>query len=216
MTIAEVHVSHPEFALGPTLTAATEVDIRRENQPIPVDGTDTLLLFFTAAGNFEGFDEMLARDPTVTDVRLLAELPEKRVYRVQLTERSKILTYKLAEFGIHLFELVQRNDGWLLHLLLPDLDALVAFREYCESEDISFHVKAMYQNDEAATRGGFGLTDGQREALLMAFDRGYFRDPREITLQELAAETGISSTAFGRRLRRASEELIESTVASRN
>lgn len=214
MTIAEVHVSHPQFVLGPTLRAAPDVYIRRESQPVPVGGTDTLLLFFTAAGEFEGFDEALTDDPTVTDARLLAELPDKRVYRVQLTDRSKLLTYKLAELGIYLFEISHDDDGWLLHVLLPDLDALAAFREYCAAEDVSFRVKAMYQNDEAATRGGFGLTDGQREALMMAFERGYFSDPREITLQELAAETGISSTAFGRRLRRASEQLIEATVVA--
>lgn len=214
MTIAEVHVSHPEFVLGPTLRAVPDVNIRRESQPVPTDGSNTLLLFFTAAGNFEGFDEALAEDSTVTDVRLLAELPDKRVYRVRLTDRSKLPTYKLAELGIYLFEISPADEGWLLHVLLPDLDALTAFREYCDAEDISFRVKAMYQNDQAATRGGFGLTDGQREALLMAFERGYFSDPREITLQELAAETGISSTAFGRRLRRASEQLIEATVVS--
>ncbi|SFG43654.1 Predicted DNA binding protein, contains HTH domain [Halopelagius inordinatus] len=212
MTIAEVHVSHPEFALGPTLRDAPDVDIRRESQPVPVGDTDTLLLFFTAAGNLEGFDEVLAGDPTVTNVRLLAELPDKRVYCVELADHAKLVTYKLAEFGIHLFEITHEDDGWLLYTLLPDLDALAAFREYCDAEDISFRVKAMYQNDEAATRGGFGLTDGQRQALVMAYERGYFSDPREITLQELASGTGISSTAFGRRLRRASERLIELTV----
>ncbi|MFC6824561.1 helix-turn-helix domain-containing protein [Halopelagius fulvigenes] len=214
MTIAEVHVSHPDFVLGRTIETVTGVEIRRETQPVPAGENDTLLLFFSATGNFEGFEETLAADPTVTDPRLVAELEDRRIYRVRLTDRAKLVTYKLAELGIYLSEIVHDEEGWVFHALLPDLDSLSAFREYCRAEDITFRVKAMYQNDQAETRGGFGLTDGQREALLLAFDRGYFSDPREITLQELASEMGISSTACGRRLRRASEQLIESTVVS--
>ncbi|RDI72635.1 helix-turn-helix domain-containing protein [Halopelagius longus] len=212
MTIAEVHVSHPDFVLGRTIEAMTEVEIRPETQP--VQAGDALVLFFSVEGNFEGFEEVLAADHTVTDPRLVAELEDRRIYRVQLTDRAKLVTYKLAELGIYLSEIAHDDGGWRFRALLPDLDSLTAFREYCKAENITFRVKAMYQNDQAATRGGFGLTDGQREALLLAFDRGYFSDPREITLQELAEEMGISSTACGRRLRRASEQLIESTVVS--
>lgn len=214
MPIAEVHVSHPDLVLGHTLKTATGVEIRRETQPTPTGGDGPLLLFFSAAGPFEGFEETLAADPTVTDPRLVAELADRRIYRVRLTDRAKLVTYKLAELGIYLSEISHDDDGWTFRVFLPDLDALTSFREYCKAEDITFRMKAMYQNDRAETRGGFGLTDGQREALLLAFDRGYFGDPREITLQELAEEMGISSTACGRRLRRASEQLIESTVAA--
>jgi predicted DNA binding protein len=214
MTIAEIHVSHPRLPLGHTLGNASGVAIYREIQPVADADADAFLLFLTVEGALDGFEDLLAADPTVTDTHLVAEYANRRVYRVQLTDRSKLLTPILAELGINLIDVRHESDGWLLRLLLPDLNALVRFREHCREEGIDFRVKAMYQAEEAETRGGFGLTDAQRETLLLAFDRGYFRDPREITLQELSAEMGISSTALGRRLRRASERLIEATLKS--
>jgi hypothetical protein len=58
------------------------------------------------------------------------------------------------------------------------------------------------------------LTDTQREALLLAYERGYYQSPREVSLDELAAEVGITGQSFGSRLRRGIHRLIGSTLAS--
>ena len=62
--------------------------------------------------------------------------------------------------------------------------------------------------------GGIELTDLQRETLLIAHEQGYFDDPRQITLEELSEQIGISPTGVGRRLRRAIARLINGTIAS--
>lgn len=42
-----------------------------------------------------------------------------------------------------------------------------------------------------------GLTDTQREALILAYERGCFDSPRESTLEEMAEELGISQQSLG-------------------
>lgn len=56
------------------------------------------------------------------------------------------------------------------------------------------------------------VTAAQREALELAVERGYFMVPRESTVEDLAAELGISDSAVSQRLRRAMATLLESST----
>jgi predicted DNA binding protein len=56
------------------------------------------------------------------------------------------------------------------------------------------------------------LTDSQREALLVAFERGYFEEPRDATLGEVAADLDISQPAASGLLRRGIKRLIVSSM----
>jgi predicted DNA binding protein len=57
-----------------------------------------------------------------------------------------------------------------------------------------------------------GLTDSQREALLVAFETGYFEEPRNATLSEVAADLDISQPAASGLLRRGIKRLIVSSL----
>lgn len=52
------------------------------------------------------------------------------------------------------------------------------------------------------TAADAAITEAQEEALVLAYDREYFDSPREVTLEELADELGISQQAVASRLRR--------------
>ena len=208
MVLAEIHISHPNLSLARTIHERPDVLIRREFQP--VRSSSKLLLFFSVEGDdLSDFDSALDVDPTVTDPRLITDYGTQRIYRVRITDSAKPVTPMLAELGIQILNIQSDTDGWELQLQLPDNDALVAFRAYCRDEDVSFHVGTLYVESDGGRQTNFGLTDRQHDALKMAYERGYFDDPRGVTLQELAANTGVSSTALGRRLRRAMKRLVE-------
>lgn len=57
-----------------------------------------------------------------------------------------------------------------------------------------------------------GLTDNQREALLFALEAGYFEEPRDVTLGEVATGLGISQPAASGLLRRGVKRLIVSSL----
>ncbi|MFW6458675.1 MAG: helix-turn-helix domain-containing protein [Halodesulfurarchaeum sp.] len=52
------------------------------------------------------------------------------------------------------------------------------------------------------------VTEKQWVAGKLAVERGYFKQPRETTIEELAAELGISQQAFSRRLTVVKEKLL--------
>lgn len=54
------------------------------------------------------------------------------------------------------------------------------------------------------------LTDTQRETLRLAFDTGYYQQPRETSLEELAEALGVSKSAVSQRLNGAERKLVQS------
>ncbi|WP_255681438.1 helix-turn-helix domain-containing protein [Natrinema sp. SYSU A 869] len=60
----------------------------------------------------------------------------------------------------------------------------------------------------------FDVTPEQREALLLALERGYFDTPRKVTLTELAEEFDISSQALSDRIRRGVKEVLVKSLAA--
>lgn len=64
---------------------------------------------------------------------------------------------------------------------------------------------------ETATEAA--LTDPQVEVLLLAYDRGYFNSPRDVTMAELGDELGITQQAVASRLRRGIDRILGETLA---
>ncbi|MFP4695916.1 helix-turn-helix domain-containing protein [Thiohalospira sp.] len=69
----------------------------------------------------------------------------------------------------------------------------------------------------AAAPGGhrFGLSQEQREALLLGLRRGYFDTPSDATLAEIADELGISQQATSDRIRRGTKRVLAEALLSR-
>ena len=54
------------------------------------------------------------------------------------------------------------------------------------------------------------LTEKQRETVAIAFERGYFEIPRQVSLEDLAEELDVTHQALSERLRRAEQTLLGS------
>jgi predicted DNA binding protein len=57
-----------------------------------------------------------------------------------------------------------------------------------------------------------GVTDREREVLETAFDLGYYETPREISLDSLGEELGVSDVAVSKTLRRAERKVLADTL----
>lgn len=211
--IAEVAVNHPDMALVPTIQSVHELSI----EVIPHSATDpeTGMFFFlveSRSGDFSSFEESLEDDHTVTDAKQVAESGQARIYRLCHPDEAKLLSPKVAEVGGLILRDASDGTGWSMRLQLSDREALSDIWEFCESEGIAFELKQLYRQDEWTIGGVTGLTDAQRTALLTAYEEGYFDEPRDTSLEELAEEMEISPTAVGGRLRRGTAKLIEATL----
>lgn len=96
-------------------------------------------------------------------------------------------------------------------MLFPDHDSLSRTYEYCTERGLSMDIQKIYDLDEGR-QGRFRLTDDQQDILAVAFDRGYYKVPRRVTLSGIADEFDVSHQALSERLRRAHENLINNTV----
>ncbi|WP_341538992.1 helix-turn-helix domain-containing protein [Natrarchaeobius chitinivorans] len=55
------------------------------------------------------------------------------------------------------------------------------------------------------------IPDPQKETLVRASDRGYFESPRQVTMEELGDELGMSPQAVVSRLRLGPKHILENT-----
>ena len=103
------------------------------------------------------------------------------------------------------------GNGWILTVWMPNRTNLATLWNYAEENDIEIELLGVNEYASLGTTDA-GLTDSQREALLVALDTGYFEDPRNATLTEVATELGISQPAASGLLRRGTKRLIVSSL----
>jgi len=102
--------------------------------------------------------------------------------------------------------------GWIQTGWFADVEVLDEFRTFWQRNG-EFTLRRLTRDGEPEAPGD-GLTDGQREALRIAYGMGYFEIPRTASLDDVATELGITASSLSERLRRAQTHLIETTVAS--
>lgn len=105
--------------------------------------------------------------------------------------------------------------GWVQKRWFADRDEFTEYCEFWRENGESFSLRRLSEspaNDERtpATR----ITDRQREAVLTAYEMGYFDIPRTTNLTDVATALGISAPSLSERLRRAHSHLIESVLSS--
>lgn len=210
--IALVQLSHPDLALTPTIRACGDAEIRVIQQ----SGTDpeTGKFFFFVEGAGDELEAALEDDPTVDEWTRISGAGDggSCVYRMNHTESAKLVTPRATEIGGLTMESWSNGRGWNVRLQLPDREALSELWEFCEDEGISFELVRMFRQDEWTRGEPARLTAAQRDALVTAHEAGYFEEPREASLSDVAESLGISPTAVGGRIRRGTAELVETVL----
>ncbi|MCT9095683.1 helix-turn-helix domain-containing protein [Haloarchaeobius sp. HME9146] len=209
--IAEVHLVNPDLLLSHCIATVPGVTIRPEYQTV-LD-SEVKIFFFTVTGDaYDDFEAALVEDHTVADPTLVSEKDTYRVYRVRLLPDTQPITPATAKLDIRVVDAKSSDGGWLVRLEIPNREALLRFRDFCDDEDVHFSIRRLY-TDTFAEDAFLGLTETQLTTLRTAFDTGYFDVPRRISQQQLADLLGISTSGVSQRLRSALSQLIEHTVA---
>ncbi|MFB6296674.1 MAG: helix-turn-helix domain-containing protein [Halobacteriales archaeon] len=205
---AEVYVKHPDLALAETIQSVPDADLGVFSDA----GTDPqheAYFFWIEAPDFDVVEEALTRDPTVSEFSTIIEGASRRTYRIAYSPEAKLISPPMTEIGGVIADTRSHLDGWLLELRLQNHDGLYELNEYAEREGITLDVLEVRQIDTPEEDSDFGLTEPQREALVAACLHGYYDDPREADLEDLADLLDVSPTAVSGRLRRGSARLIE-------
>ena len=105
-----------------------------------------------------------------------------------------------------------KKDGWRQIGWFSNRNAFKKFSSFWQRNS-EFQLDRLTCDREPEPPGD-GLTNHQHEALRTAFEMGYFDIPRQVSLEEIAAELNISASSLSERLRRAQSQLIQETVAT--
>ncbi|SFR31897.1 helix-turn-helix domain-containing protein [Halogeometricum limi] len=210
-TIAAIELNADEFALGQSLPSLTNGEV----EVIRVAATDeqTVVPYVrVSADDFDAFHDALDEDTTVQSWRLVDDLGEERLYRMEWVKDILVVVHLLLEEEGAVLEMHGHQDCWRLRILLPDRDSLTQTAQFCEEEGITFVIKHIYELDGSVGRGQYGLSRDQYEVLTTAIEQGYFDVPRSVTMGDLAETLDISQQAVSERLRRGHKNLLESTL----
>ena len=210
--ILEFTVEKEQFTLGRILAGPPPMHIELE-RIVPTG--DTIMPFLWVTGEeFEAFEQKVADDEHVDDLVALDKVEDSILYRVTWYGSHNDLIRGITEADGTILE-AHADERWYFRLRLPDHDKLSQFHNFCTDYGIALHIVRTYtttERTESVKR--FGLSQEQREALVLGLRRGYFDTPSEVGLNELADELGISQQATSNRIRRGTKQVLREALLS--
>lgn len=216
-TIAEVQFSHEDGALAHTLRELPETGTKviRETSTGPRQSTYFLRFDHRRSGKVRS---VLENDHTVSTATPLSESEEEQMWRIEFTDDAKLLNPLVTGedgFVLHARGSTMENDRWGWHerWLLPNHEALYTIWQQARESGFEFEILQVHPWDGtlAEYTVAQALTDEQQNALRLAYERGYFTEPREASLKDLGDELEISPSAVAGRLKRGMKLLIRET-----
>jgi predicted DNA binding protein len=104
---------------------------------------------------------------------------------------------------------VRMQDGWSYTELTASQEQLAEFTDELAAADIPYQIQSLIQSHDSIEL----LTERQQQLITEAVERGYYENPRDCTLTELAASFEINKSAASGILRRAEGQIITGFVA---
>ncbi|WP_338738545.1 helix-turn-helix domain-containing protein [Haloplanus salilacus] len=204
---AVVRVEHPDIVLTETVTHDRSSKVKSVSEA-GTDPTSGKFFYHIESADFHRFEEGLRTDRTVGGFeRVIETRDEEAIYSFEYTDEAKILSPVISAANGVILDMENDGSAWVLTVWMPDRTDLVPLWDYARENRIDIELLRV---NEYASIGNTaaGLTDSQREALLVALETGYFEEPRNVTLSEVAADLGISQPAASGLLRRGIKRLI--------
>lgn len=210
--ILEFSIEPDEFVLGQALSGTPGVVLELE-RIVPTEN-DVMPFVWATGDDLRAFEAKIRESPFVEELFALDRVGESGLYRIEWGEHDDDLMAGLAETEATVLE-GRANGNWVFRLRFNDHDKLTQLYNYLTDHDITVHVERTYTLTEESDRGHrFDLSDEQREALVLALQRGYFETPSQADLDELAAELDITRQALSDRIRRGNEKILRRVLLS--
>lgn len=179
----------------------------------------------------ETFIEQVEADDRVDRLQIVDDLPDRTLYRIEWVHGIDDLLDLLVEHEIWVeqagtlsreeqvderaptaADIGTGTDIWQFKLRAPDRDALAALYDACSEQGMNLEIQQIVSSRKRSEGDQWNLTEKQREALMAAYDAGYFAVPRTTSLADLADDFDISHQAFSRRLTRGLNSLLTHTL----
>lgn len=210
-TEMEFTVPAAAFPLGSIFTTAPDATVELERL-VPHDRL-SMPYFWVRGADTDAIETEFEHHAGVRDIQLVDSVDDEYLLRAKWDREYDGLLGALSAANLTVLSGVGTNDGWRFEVRGDDADAIAAFRTHTRETGISIDISMVHallpiQGDS------FELTETQREALVLAYERGYFDTPRDSTLEDIAAELDITQQSLSARLRRGHRRLIGEALAT--
>ncbi|NGM68036.1 bacterio-opsin activator [Natronolimnobius sp. AArcel1] len=211
-TIAEIRLPATDTILETTFEHAPDATFEIESSVL---GTQPCL-WVSGIGQAHA-RQAFERDPTVEAFDLLVETDSRFLFDMCFRDGQGIerLCDDLLAEGGSLLEAWGNDGWWQVRARFPDRNALCDAYDQFVDRGVNADLRRV-TDVSAYTEPETRLTSQQREALEAALEYGYFEIPRNISMEELADELGISHQALSERFRRAYETLVDEELQPQN
>ncbi|MFW5920113.1 MAG: helix-turn-helix domain-containing protein [archaeon] len=210
---ATVELPTDTCPLGTALRGFPDSHIRIE-RTVPT-GTAFLPYFWTDETTVQGVTEQLEAVSSVEACSVVDVVDDEALVRVEWAERDVDFLATVERTGGTVVDAVCTSGGWTVTVQFDDHADLGEYYRQCVTNGVQVSI-ASVRGPTPADRSGstFELTEPQRQALLEAYESGYFDVPRRTNLDELATELDVSDTAVSQRLRRGTARLVDSALVN--
>jgi predicted DNA binding protein len=192
----------------PLARATAEVDVAIDAEPPQLRGDGYVLLRFSAPAT----DALTAALDDDDDLRYLHVTQSDGTTNYRCLSKHPCVVHELVDAGFLVESMRYRRGGATMRGAVVGYDVLRGVME-AAGRTVGVTLRRVYplrSDDREPIARRWDLTDAQEEAVRVAWELGYFDLPRAVTASDVAAELGISKSAFLERLRRAQSSLFGS------
>jgi len=208
--IAEISIPATEFELGRILDVSGSGTVELESL-VPT-GERAVPFFWVYSVDFESFEATVTDASSVSELVQVDTYDDRVLYTFEWDVEGDAVFQSIKNVNAYILNATGTEDSWRFELRFPSHDAMSTFQDRCRADDIGFEVIRVYNPSKPDLGPWFGLTDRQREAIVLAVEEGYYDIPRDCTTVELAETLDISDQAVTERLRRAIVRLVTNTI----
>lgn len=196
-------VEASETALEYTFEELSEVRFELENPITGPSGQQWPCLWVSGHSNAE-IESALGDDPSVNGFENVSSREDAYLYDLDLSDDGERLQAIIQDENGTILAASGTHGHWELTVCVPTQDDLPRLSNRLKNQGITPLVKEIRDLEEIPE-----ITETHREAVETALKHGYFQIPREVNLEDLAEEMGISEQRVSQRLQQGYDTLIQ-------
>ncbi|MXV62361.1 bacterio-opsin activator [Natronorubrum sp. JWXQ-INN-674] len=209
-TEATFTVPADQFPLGTVFAQLPDVTVELERL---IPSRDVVIPYFWVRGTEVADIEVAFSDhPGVKQIQLVDSVEDEYLLRVEWSLEYDDVLSVLTETDVPLITASGSNQQWTFDVRGDTRNDVATFHSRCRELNIPVTLTELHALTPVKTETEAALTDTQQEALVLAYQRGYFESPRAVTMEELGYELGITQQAIASRLRRGVKHILGSTL----
>ena len=164
--------------------------------------------FWVWGDSLAGFEQTIDGYRAVASVSRLEVVDGGALYSIEWDIDSPMI-HCIQEVEALLVKAHGTAERWKLTVWFESSTDPTDLLRCCNARGVPIEVDQLHSIARETDGEESAVTPRQKEALVAAYEQGYFERPREVTQAQLADRLGISAAAVGDRLRRGTANIVE-------